>query len=164
MDALRSWALTQVYLQNCHTPSFCFTDRFLYSVLISQGSSFGLIIPTGINRTAAAILASAASFAKQQCGLLDKAGAGSQEYERQPSSCHEPLLRAHSSPSVSSQTLKACPSWALVNTGDLVSARCSGLRQHRGWCPWKEPRSPVAPAGSGSLRIPALPFADGSDL
>lgn len=80
MDALHSWALTQVYLQSCHSPSFCFTARFLYSVLISQGSSFGLIIPIGINRTAAAILASAASFAEQQCGLLDKAGAGSQEH------------------------------------------------------------------------------------
>lgn len=79
VDALHSWALTQVYLQSCHSPSLCFAARFLYSVLISQGSSFGLIIPTGINRTAAAILASAASFVKQQCGLLDKAGAGSQE-------------------------------------------------------------------------------------
>lgn len=60
--------------------SLCFAARFLYSVLISQGSSFALIIPTGINRTAAAVLASAASFAEQQCGLLDKAGAGSQEH------------------------------------------------------------------------------------
>lgn len=80
VDALHSWALTRVYLQSCHSPSLCFAARFLYSVLISQGSSFGLIIPTGINRTAAAVLASAASFAEQQCGLLDKAGAGSQEH------------------------------------------------------------------------------------
>lgn len=80
LDAPHSWALTRVYPQSCHSPSRCFAARFLYSLLISQGSSFGLIIPTGINRTAAAVLASAASFAEQQCGLLEKAGAGSQEH------------------------------------------------------------------------------------
>lgn len=79
-SSLHSWTLTWVCLQSCHSLSLCFAARFLYSVLISQGSSFGFIIPTGINRTAAAVLASAASSAEQQCGLLDKAGAGSQEH------------------------------------------------------------------------------------
>lgn len=69
-----------LYLQSRHSPGLCLAARFLCSVLISQGASFGLIIPTGINRTAAAIPASAASFAEQQCGLLDKAGASSQEH------------------------------------------------------------------------------------
>lgn len=78
----------------------CLAARFLCSVLISQGASFGLIIPTGINRTAAAIPASAASFAEQQCGLLDKA-ARSTERPAQllPGATSEDLLDCSPPPS-----------------------------------------------------------------
>lgn len=82
VDALHSWTLTWVCLQSCHSLRLCFAARFLHCVLISQGSPFGLLIPTGINRTAAAVLASAASSAEQQCGLLDTAGAGSQGHSK----------------------------------------------------------------------------------
>lgn len=58
VDALHSWTLSWVCLQSCHSLSLCSAAQFLHSVLISQGSPFGLIIPTGINRTAAAVPAS----------------------------------------------------------------------------------------------------------
>lgn len=124
---------TGLYLQSHHSPGLCLAARFLCSVLISQGASFGLIIPTGINRTAAAIPASAASFAEQQCGLLDKAGAGSQEHGKARSTEKPAQLL----PGATTEDLVDCP--PPPSTGD---------EPHR---EQGEPSRPRCPAGPSAL-------------
>lgn len=150
--------MTSVAKMRKAAKGLCLAARFLCSVLISQGASFGLIIPTGINRTAAAVPASAASFAEQQCGLLDKAARSTerpgarkgQEHGKAspaPARSHQrglgglsptPQHRGRASPGAGRALQSTMPCWPLHSGGANTRGEHAHSPQHR---PQPDPRA-----------------------